>query len=175
LGNTAQLAADLRAAAGTYPLNLYGGVRAVLAVDRWVMLKTLRCPVRVVWVFRKTQWLALVTIDLTLTLAQLVEYYGARWKIEAGCREIKQEIGSAETHHLHFCMAATTITWIYGAHLHQAPPRRYATATRTEYAFADLRRALAKDLGRQGFSIDCRSPGNATRNPLIATVMALVA
>ena len=159
-------------------------MREVLAVDRLVMLKTLRCPVRVVWVFRKTQWLALVTTDLTLTLAQIVEYYGARWKIEAGFREIKQEIGSAEsqtrhpdavTNHLHFCMAATTLTWIYGAHLHQAPPRRYATAKRTAYAFADLRRTLAKDLGGQGFGSDCRIPGNATRNPLIATVMDLVA
>ena len=184
LGNAAQLAAELRAEAGTYTINLYGGVRAVLAVERLVMLKTLRCPVRVVWVFRKTQWLALVTTDVTLSLAQIVEYYGARWKIEAGFREIKQEIGSAETqtrhpdavtNHLNFCMAATTITWIYGAHLHQAPPRRYATAKRTEYAFADLRRALAKDLGGQGFGIDCRVPGNATRNPLIATVMDLVA
>lgn len=58
-----------------------------------------------------------------------------RQEIEAGFREIKQEIGSAETqtrnpdavtNHLHFCMAATTITWIYGAHLQKAPARRYA-------------------------------------------------
>jgi IS4 transposase len=90
-----------------------------MAVDRLVMLKTLRCPVRVVWVFRKTQWIALVTTDLTLTVAQIIEFYGARWKIEAGFREIKQEIGSAETqtrnpdavtNHLNFCMAAVTIT-----------------------------------------------------------------
>ena len=131
LGNTAQLAATLQAEARTYTLNLYGRVREVVAAERLVMLKTLRCPVRVVWVFRKTQWLALVTTDLTLTVAQIIEYYGARWKIEAGFREIKQEIGSAETqtrnpdavtNHLHFCMAATTITWIYGAHLQKAPP-----------------------------------------------------
>ena len=37
-----------------------------------------------------------------------------------------------------------------------------------------MRRVLAKDLGGQGFGIDCRVPGNATRNPLIATVMDLV-
>jgi hypothetical protein len=113
-------------------------MREVIAAERLVMLKTLRCPVRVVWVFRKTQWVALVTTDPTLSVAQLVEYYGARWKIEAGFREIKQEIGSAETqtrhpdavtNHLNFCMAATAITWIYGAHLHKAPPRRYATAS----------------------------------------------
>jgi len=184
LGNAAQLAATLRTEARAYTLNLYGGVREVMAVDRLVILKTLRCQVRVVWVFRKTQWIALVTTDLTLTVAQIIEYYGARWKIEAGFREIKQEIGSAETqtrnpeavtNHLNFCMAAATITWIYGAHLDKAPARRYATAKRTEYAFADLRRALAKDLGGQGFGIDCEIPGKAARNPLIGMVMDLVA
>lgn len=184
LGSVTALEATLRATAPTYSLCLYGRVRDVSAADRVVMLKTLRCRVRVVWIFRRTRWVALVTTDLTLTVKQIIEYYGARWKIEAGFREIKQEIGSAETqtrnpdavnNHLHFCMAATTITWIYGAHLHQAPPRRYATTKRTEYAFADLRRALAKDLGGQGFGIDCRVPGNPSRNPLISAVMDLVA
>jgi hypothetical protein len=79
------------------------------------------------------------------------------------------------TNHLNFCLAATTLTWIYGAHLEKAPPRRYATAKRTEYAFGDLRRALAKDLGAQGFGIDCQGNDKATRNPLIAAVMDLVA
>jgi len=184
LGNAAQLAASLRGEARAYTLNLYGGVREVMAVDRLVILKSLRCPVRVVWVFRKTQWIALVTTDLALTVAQIIEFYGARWKIEAGFREIKQEIGSAETqtrnpdavtNHLNFCMAAATITWIYGAYLDKAPTRRYATAKRTEYAFADLRRALAKDLGGQGFGIDCAIPAKAARNPLIGMVMDLVA
>lgn len=184
LGNAAQLAASLRGEARAYTLNLYGGVREVMAVDRVVILKSLRCPVRVVWVFRKTQWIALVTTDLALTVAQIIEFYGARWKIEAGFREIKQEIGSAETqtrkpdavtNHLNFCMAAATITWIYVAHLDKAPARRYATAKRTEYAFADARRALAKDLSGQGFGIDCEIPGKAPRNPLIGMVMNLVA
>ncbi|EGV16131.1 transposase [Thiocapsa marina] len=148
------------------------------------MLKTLRCRVRVVWVYRRTQWIALVTTDLTLTVAQIIEIYGARWKIEAGFREIKQEIGSAQTqtrnpdavtNHLQFCMAATTITWIYGASLEQAPARRYAAARRTEYAFADLRRTLAHDLADVGFGVDCGDPGHGARNPLIAAVMGLVA
>ena len=184
LGNAPQLATTLRGEARGYTLNLYGGMREVIAVDRLVMLKTLRCQVRVVWVFRRTQWIALVTTDLALTVAQIVEYYGARWKMEAGFREIKQEIGSAETqtrnpdavtNHLNFCMAAATITWIYGAHLPKAPARRYATTKRTEYAFGDLRRALAKDLGGEGFGIDCEVPDHAARNPLIGIVMDLVA
>ena len=81
MGNAAQLATTLRGEARGYTLNLYGGMREVIAVDRLVMLKTLRCPVRVVWVFRRTQWIALVTTDLALTVAQIVEYYGARWKM----------------------------------------------------------------------------------------------
>jgi hypothetical protein len=184
LGNAGQLAAPLQGRAQSYTLKLYGRLRTVNAVERLVTLKTLRCQVRVVWVFRKTQWLALVTTDLTLSVAQMIEYYGARWKLEAGFREIKQELGSAETqtrhpdavtNHLNFCMVATAITWIYGAHLEQAPPRRYATTKRTEYAFADLRRRLAHDLGGEGFGIDCEDPGKPAKNWLLAAVMALVA
>jgi len=124
------------------------------------MLKTLRCPVRVVWVYRKTQWVASMATDHTLSVEQIVEYYSARWKIEAGFREIKQEIGSADTqtrnpdaanNHLHFSVAATTITWIYAAHLRQAPIRRYASDNTTEYTFADVRRALAQGDRARGF------------------------
>jgi hypothetical protein len=53
--------------------------------------------------------------------------------------------------------------------------RRRGHAKRTEYAFADLRRALAKDIGGEGFGIDCQGSGNASRNPLIATVLGPVA
>ena len=165
LGNAADLAAAMREQAKTYTVHVYGALR-------------------VVWVFRKSQWVALVTTDLDLSVEQIVEYYSARWKIEAGFREIKQEIGSAHTqtrnpdavtNHLHFCMAATTITWIYAAHLHQAPIRRYASEKTTEFAFADVRRSLARHLAKEGFGIDCQDPGKPNRNPLISTVMRLVA
>jgi len=148
------------------------------------MLKTLRCPVRAVWVYRKTQWLALMTTDLTLSVAQIAEYCSARWKIEAGFREMKQEISSADTqtrnpdavvNHLQFCMAATTITWIYAAHLKQVPIRRYASDNTTEYNFADVRRALANEIGRTGFGIDCRDPGKADDKSLISVIMRLAA
>ena len=66
LGNTAQLAAAVRVDARTDTINRYGKRREVIAAERLVMLKTLRCQVRVVWVFRKTQWVALVTTDPTL-------------------------------------------------------------------------------------------------------------
>lgn len=184
LGSATEMAAVIRTQAQTYTLHVYGALREVVAAERVVMLKTLRCPVRVVWVYRKTQWVALMTTDLTLSVEQLIEYYSARWKIEAGFREIKQEIGSAHTqtrnpdavvNHLHFCMAATAITWIYAANLKQAPIRRYASQNTTEYAFADVRRSLAKHLARGGFGIDCQDPGKSHRKPLISAVMRLVA
>jgi len=114
----------------------------------------------------------------------IIEYYSARWKIEAGFREIKQEIGSADTqtrnpdavtNHLHFCMAATTITWIYAEHLPHAPARRYASKNTTEYAFADVRRALASALAQESFDADWQHVEKPSQNPLIRVVMRLVA
>ena len=170
--------------AKTYTVPLYGKHREVQAASRVVVLRSLHTRVRVVWIYRKTQWLALFTTDLDLTIPQIIEYYGARWKIEAGFREIKQEIGSAQTqtrnpdavnNHLHFCMIATTITWIYGASRLKAPPRRYATNQRTEYAFADVRRALAHEFSDQGFGAVCPESNKSRKNPLIATLLDLVA
>ena len=90
------------------------------------MLKTLKYAVRVVWVYRQSHWIALYTTDLDLSVEQMIEYYGARWKIESGFKEIKQEIGSSKSqtwnphevsNHLSFCMTATTVTWIYADRL----------------------------------------------------------
>lgn len=184
LGNSAQLAATMRAQAKAYTLHVYGGLREVVADEHVVMLKTLRRRVRIVWVYRRTQWVALVSTDLGLSLEQIVEFYSARWKIEAGFREIKQEIGSAQTqtrnpdavvNHLHCCMAATTITWIYAARMRKAPIRRYASRKTTEYALADVRRALAKRIEIEGFGIDCHDGRKPDRIPLISTAMRLVA
>ena len=144
-----------RTRAQTYSLKLYGRVRDVVAAEQVPMLKTLRCQVRVVWGFPTHPMDCAGDQGPDPDRCTIIEIYGARWKIEAGFREIKQEIGSAQTqtrnpdavtNHLHFCMVATTITWIYGASLEQAPARRYAAARRTEYAFADLRRALVPSI-----------------------------
>lgn len=111
-----------------------GLLKLVHAVDRVLLLKTIKIPVRVVWVYYRTKWVALFTTDLTLTVEQIITYYGARWKIESGFKELKQEIGSQQTqtrvepsvtNHLNFCMMAVTITWIYCSRLSQAPIRRH--------------------------------------------------
>jgi len=72
LRSVADMAEALQAQAKLYTLHVYSGLREVMAVDRVVTLKTLRCRVRVVWVYRKRQWAALVTTDLTLSVEQII-------------------------------------------------------------------------------------------------------
>jgi len=68
LGDTSALAAINCKHAIENTTNLYGKERTVLAHDKIVMLKTLKCPVRVVWVYRRNHWVALFTTDLTLSI-----------------------------------------------------------------------------------------------------------
>jgi len=184
LGNTSELAGESRDLAQEYQINLYGQNRTVLAYDRVVMLKTLKRSVRVVWIYRKTRWIALFSTDLTLSVTQVIEYYGARWKIEACFKELKREIGSAETqtrncvavtNHLSFCMMATSLTWIYACRLANTPNRRHAVHGREHFAFSDVRRMLTKDALDSNFALLCPPPGKPVHNSIVAALFRLVA
>jgi len=143
LGSVSDPAVLDRPLARVLPVFLDGTVRQVQAYDPVWVLKHLRCRVRVVWVFRKSRWGALFTTDRTLSVEQIIEYYGARWTIEAGFREIKQAIGSAKSqvrnahsviNHLNFCRMATTLTWLYADRLQADPKRRHVVKGRTRLA-----------------------------------------
>lgn len=184
LGSTTDMARALASLATTYTVNLYGKQRDVRAHDAIVMLKTLKCPVRVVWVFRKTQWVALFTTDLTLSVTQIIEYYGARWKIESGFKELKQDMGSqssqcrnaqAVMNHLNFCMMASTMTWIYADRLKVDPERRHKVKGRTSFAFSDVRRIIAEAALNEDFHRLCPKPGNSPNNSFVAVLLRMVA
>ena len=184
LGSVAHLAARSRHRTKTYQVDLYGKRREVCAYSQVCLLKTLQCPVRVVWVYRKTQWMALFTTDLRLSVEQIIEFYGARWKIEAAFKELKQEIGSqssqtrnpyAVTNHLQFCMMAATLTWIYAARLKPDPQRRHKVKGRTGFAFSDVRRIVAEAALSENFVGVCTEPINPPRNSFITTLLRMVA
>lgn len=184
LGITSSLAAAQREQAQEYKVNLYGRKRMVFAHDRVVMLKTLKCPVRVVWIYRKTRWVALFSTDLTLSVTEIIEYYGARWKIEACFKELKRDIGSAETqtrnpvavtNHLDFCMMATSITWIYACRLEKTPSRRHVVKGRGHYAFSDVRKLVAEAALDDDFAILCPPPGKSVVNSFVAALLRLAA
>jgi hypothetical protein len=184
LGCTATLAATNCKHAVEYTINLYGKMRSVLAYDQIVMLKTIKCPVRVVWVYRRTQWVALFTTDLTLSVAEIVEIYAARWKIEAGFKELKRDLGSAETqtrnpvsvtNHLNFCMMAASLTWIYADQLEKAPARRHAVNGRSHFAFSDIRRLISKEATDDKFPGLCPAPRKSMVNSVITMLLKMAA
>ena len=184
LGNTSLLAVRFKALATQYRVNLYGRTRSVVAYERVVMLKTLKCAVKVVWVYRKTQWVALFSTDLSLSVVQMIEYYGARWKIEAAFKELKQDMGAAESqtrhpnavmNHLHFCMMATSVAWIYADRLEKTPNRRHVVKGRNHFAFSDVRRQVAKAALDDNFGILFPVPRKSAINSLVAVLLRIAA
>lgn len=184
LGTATSLAKANRERARETTVNLYGRIRSVWAYQQIVMQKTLKCPIRVVWVFRRTQWVAMFTTDLSLSVSEIIEYYGARWKIEAGFKELKQDIGSAETqnrnpvavqNHLNFCMMATSLTWIYACHLNKTPSRRHAVKGRNHFAFSDVRRLIAQAALDKDFQLVCPLPRKSMVNTFAAALMKIAA
>lgn len=184
LGCAAILAKRFKRYTTRYSINLYGKQRDVLAYDKIVMLKTFKCAVRVVWVYRKSTWIALFSTDLDLSVEQMIEYYGARWKIESNFKEIKQEIGSLKSqtrnphaviNHLNFCMMAATVTWVYADHLDYAPKRCYAVNNRKHFAFSDVRKLITQAALDKDFVTVCPKPSKPTQNSFISALLRMVA
>jgi len=183
LGTCAEMAATFMSHASIHRVFLYGKYRDVNAFSKTVMLKTLKCPVRVVWVFRKTQWIALFSTDMDLSVKQIIEYYGARWKIESGFKEIKQDIGSSKSqtrnahaviNHINFSMMAATITWIYGTRLENIPERRHKVKGRNSFAFSDLRHIIAKAALSDDFNAVCNKKQKLPRKSFVDALLRMV-
>ena len=184
LGNTTDMARQFQPLARPVSVFLYGKQRDVMVYDQFVMLKNLRRQVRVVWVFRKTRWVALFSTDLDLSVKQIIEFYGARWKIESGFKEIKQEIGSARsqtrnayavTNHLNFCMMAATVTWIYADRIKADPERRHVVRGRTSFAFSDVRRLIANAALTNDFLGLWPTLSKSRNNSFISVLLRMVA
>jgi hypothetical protein len=184
IGTCAEMAAIFRNKASQLRVFLYGDYRDVMLYSSVVMLKTLKCPVRVVWVFRKTQWIALFSTDLDLSIKQIIEYYGARWKIESGFKEIKQEIGSSKSqtrnahaviNHINFSLMAATIIWIYGVRLEKTPERRHKVRGRNSFAFSDLRYIITKAALSKDFDSVCHTHPKSLKKYFIDMLLRMVA
>jgi len=185
LGNATELATQFYSLAKTITINnLYGKRRDVLAYDQVFILKTLKCPIRVVWVYRRTQWVALFTTDLNLSVEQIISYYSGRWKIESNFKELKVDIGSqksqtrnahAVTNHLQFCMMSATLTWIYADRLKVNPERRHKVKGRTSFAFSDIRKIMAEEVLDANFDRLCPKPAKPVLKSFIPMLLRMVA
>jgi len=184
LGAASALAGKFKALARPYEVNLYGRVRTVVAYERQVMLKTIKCAVKVVWVYRGNQYVALFSTDTTLSLQQIIEYYGARWKIEAAFKELKRDIGSAQTqtrhpdavsNHLHFCMMAASVAWIYASRMEKTPARRHIVGGRNHFAFSDVRRSVAQAAADDNFGLLFPVPRKSRLNSFVNVLLRMAA
>jgi len=183
-GTAKSLAAEFKNLATGYDVNLYGRIRTVVAYERLVMLKTIKRAVKVVWIYRQSQWVALFSTDTTLSVTQIIEYYGARWKIEAAFKELKRDIGSAETqarhpdavtNHLHFCMMATSAAWIYASRMEKTPSRRHIVEGRNHFAFSDVRKSVAQAAADPNFGILFPVPRKSVLNSLVDVLLRMAA
>jgi hypothetical protein len=177
-------AAELKELAMDYEVNLYGRIRTVVACERLVMLKTIKRAVKVVWIYRQSQWVALFSTDTTLSVVQIIEYYGTRWKIEAAFKELKRDIGSAETqtrnpdaviNHLHLCMMATSAAWIYASRMEKTPSRRHIVEGRNHFAFSDVRKSVAQAAADSNFGILFPVPRKSVLNSLVEVLLRMAA
>lgn len=122
--------------------------------------------------------------DLSLSVPQIIEYYGARWKIEAGFKELKQEIGSAHAqcrnphaviNHLNFCMMAISVIWIYAMQLEKAPNRHHAVKGREHYAFSDVRKKLSKAIMGEDLQAICSYKPKTSLKSIAAALLGMAA
>ena len=125
-----------------------------------------------------------MTTDLTLSVKQIIEFYGARWKIESGFKEIKQEVGSSKSqtrnpdavlNHLNFCMMATSLTWVYADKLQYSPERKHKIRGRSSFAFSDVRKIIAEAALDQSFQSICPLPTQTPQKFFVKFLLRLVA
>jgi len=183
-GRVDDIGDELRDEASTIEVFLYGKIRTVAIATREVMIKCLRSKARVVWVYHKSGSVAFFTSDLSLTCEQIVEYYGARWKIEACFKELKQDIGSSKSqtrkevsvkNHVNFCLMATAITWIYASRMEQTPERRFHVNGRSGFAFSDVRSIITKTALTKDFEGLCHQNSKDIVNLSVNDLLQMVA
>lgn len=150
-----KLSAQLRPSAKSAMIHIYGKNRKVEFSEITCLSKAFGCRVKVVFVYYKGFAFPLISTDVDLTAEQMIEFYSARWKIESGFKEIKQDIGAIDSqcrnalaveNHFDLCCFAMTLTWVYAFKLEQAPERRHPTRHSGTFAFADIRRKISEEL-----------------------------
>lgn len=170
LGSVRDLAVELRDKVYTISTFIYGKAREVQVYGKTYMSKSMQCPIRVVFAYYKNHHVALFTTDLTLTDAQIVDYYSARWKIESGFKELKHDIGSKDTqarneyaviNHLNMCMLSITIIWIAMLKLSENAAADFIRSRKTPFTFSQARKYL---LERLNFDVFYKSSDRQPKN-----------
>ena len=157
--------AGFRFHASIHHLFLDGKYRDAKTFQRWpTMLKTLHWPIRVVWVFRLTQCVALFSTEMDLAVEQITEYYGADGKPSPVSRKSNRRLAAVKAKpvmHVRWLMTstppmmATTMTWLDAIQLENILKGRHQIESRNSFAFSDLRHIVAKTALCDNFNAVC--------------------
>ncbi len=77
--------------------------------------------------------------------------------------------------HLHFCMMAVSVGWIYASRLEKTPSRRHVVKGRNHFAFSDVRRLVAQAALDDNFGILFPVPRKSAVNSLVAVLLRIAA
>jgi transposase len=164
---------------------VYGKERDMLVYERTFLSKAFKCPIKVIFAYYKNHFVALATTDLSLTVAQVLEYYSARWEIESGFKELKHDIGSQKAqvrlehsviNHLNMCMLAITIIWIAVMKLPaQALCELTHNGTKTQYTFSAARKLLISQYNKRRFCKNNKHEPKNHKNSWLQMIIELVA
>ena len=91
------LAVALKECSKLAKIFMYSNTREVKYSEIIVMSKALQRRIKIIFVYRKNGFIfPIFTTDLELSAEKAIEYYAARWKIEAGFKELKHELGALD-------------------------------------------------------------------------------
>ena len=131
---------------------MYSKNREVQYSETIVMSKALQREIKIIFVYRQNGFVfPIFTTDLELNAEKAIEYYAARWKIEAGFKELKHELGALDNqsrkkdaveNHFNLACTAMTLVWTYAMKQDSAPDRRIQSAR--HYSFSDIRAQIEK-------------------------------
>ena len=99
-------------------------------------------------------------------------------------KELKRDIGSAQTqtrhpdavsNHLHFCMMAASVAWIYASRMEKTPARRHIVQGRNHFAFSDVRRSVAQAAADDNFGLLFPVPRKSRLNSFVNVLLRMAA
>ena len=77
--------------------------------------------------------------------------------------------------HLHFCMMATSVVWVYASRVEKTPNRRHIVKGRNHFPFSDVRRLVTKAALDDDFGILFPVPRKSAVNSLVAVLLRMTA
>ena len=168
-----------------FSLTIYGQQVEVEAVEREVFIRGFQPKVKVVVAKGKKEPIIFLCTDLTLTAAQIIEIYGARFSIELAIRDLKQHfglphyqcyLGMAIDRFVHLACVAYCLFGLFQRQQLKSQWMPPASAHHSELSWARLRQGLQHfAIGRVLFPKSAPEADLLSQSPELDQILRLAA